>query len=226
MPTQQFSDEQYRQRFCGGESIDPRSVQAVALEHALDIRKFEIELYWKRASYFWTFIGAALAGYVAIQASASQAKEHLSILLSCLGLTFSFAWLLANRGSKYWQENWENHVDMLEDAVTGPLYKVVLSRNDPANRPELIAHLFTGPSAFSVSKINQLLSMFVTSIWIVLLVGSLPPFSFRTSVNWTYAFEIGMAVLACTLMVVYGRTYDGGYWHKGTIRTTSINNGT
>ena len=30
-----------------------------ALEHALDIRKFEIELYWKRAAYVWAFIAAA-----------------------------------------------------------------------------------------------------------------------------------------------------------------------
>ena len=31
-----------------------------ALKQAYEIRKFEIELYWKRATYFWTFIGAAL----------------------------------------------------------------------------------------------------------------------------------------------------------------------
>ena len=30
---------------------------------ALDIRKFEIDLYWKRAAYFWTFIAAAFGAY-------------------------------------------------------------------------------------------------------------------------------------------------------------------
>ena len=34
-----------------------------ALQYALDIRKFEIELYWKRAAYFWVFIGLAFTGY-------------------------------------------------------------------------------------------------------------------------------------------------------------------
>ena len=34
-----------------------------ALAYALDIRKFEIELYWKRATYYWAFIAAAFAGY-------------------------------------------------------------------------------------------------------------------------------------------------------------------
>ncbi|MCC9001729.1 MAG: hypothetical protein LM549_03765, partial [Candidatus Competibacter sp.] len=43
-----------------------RSKLESALEKALDIRKFEIELYWKRAAYFWTLIAAAFAGYFII----------------------------------------------------------------------------------------------------------------------------------------------------------------
>ena len=34
-----------------------------ALEIALDTRKFEIELYWKRTGYFVLFIGAIFVGY-------------------------------------------------------------------------------------------------------------------------------------------------------------------
>lgn len=34
-----------------------------AYKTAMDVRKFEIELYWKRATYFWTFIGLSLAAY-------------------------------------------------------------------------------------------------------------------------------------------------------------------
>ena len=226
MPTQPFSDQQYRQKFSKQVSLDEKSIQSVALEHALSTRKFEIELYWKRASYFWTFIGAALAGFIAIQASNSSSKTHLSILLSCLGLVFSFSWLLANRGSKHWQENWENHVDMLEDPVTGPLYKVVLTRGSPKGAAEWMNHLVTGPSAFSVSKINQIISLFVTSIWSILLVHSLPEFSASASIQWTYTFEIGAAVFACLLIAFYGRSYQGGHWHKGTIRTATIKNDT
>lgn len=226
MPTEPFSDKQYRQRFSKQESLDQKSIQSVALEHALSTRKFEIELYWKRASYFWTFIGAALAGFIAVQASSSNNKTHLSLLLSCLGLVFSFSWLLANRGSKHWQENWENHVDMLEDPVTGPLYKVILTRRPPNGALERIDHLLTGPSAFSVSKINQIISLFMTAIWIILLAHSLPAFSLHAPINWIYALEVGAAVCACALIAFYGRTYQGGYWHKGTIRTAKINNDT
>lgn len=222
MKPESFYEHQYKARFSKEKSVDADSIQAAALSHALDIRKFEIDLYWKRASYFWTFIGAALAGYVAVQASNSLTKTSPSILLSCLGLVFSFAWLLANRGSKYWQENWENHVDMLEDAVTGPLYKVVLSRRKPSGHSAFISHALTGPSPFSVSKINQLLSLFVTLIWIVLLFTSLPPFSIRAPVNWTYSLEVTGAMLTCIALFILGRTHEGDYHHQGSIRHASI----
>lgn len=222
MKPKPFREHQYKENFYGRKSVDAQSIQATALGHALDIRKFEIDLYWRRASYFWTFIGAALAGYVAIQASNSLTKTALSVLLSCLGLVFSFAWLLANRGSKYWQENWENHVDMLEDDVTGPLYKVVLSRQKPHGFSEFISHALTGPSAFSVSKINQLLSLFVTVIWIVLLFTSLPPFTINAPINWVYTLEVASAGLACVALYIFGRTHKGDYHHQGSVRQASI----
>lgn len=128
-----------------------------ALAYALDIRKFEIELYWKRATYFWAFIAAAFAGY-----ALTYKAEHepwLSILFSALGLVFSFAWYLVNRGSKFWQSNWERHVDLLEDMTLGPLYKVVAVTEDNS-----AGSLLTSPGQFSVSKVNQILSVFVASV--------------------------------------------------------------
>lgn len=95
-------------------------LRAEALKYALDIRKFEIELYWKRAAYFWTLIAAAFAGYFALR-SAEKLREGPLFLVTCLGLVLSVAWYLVNRGSKFWQENWERHVDILEDEIIGPL---------------------------------------------------------------------------------------------------------
>src|SRR5258706_16354530 len=46
-----------------------------ALQHALDIRKFEIDLYWRRATYFWAFIAAAFAAYAAVQSAQSLTPE-------------------------------------------------------------------------------------------------------------------------------------------------------
>jgi len=39
---------------------------AKTLEHALEVRKFEIELYWKRTTYFWAFIASSFAGYFVV----------------------------------------------------------------------------------------------------------------------------------------------------------------
>ena len=224
MPISNYSDDEYRSAFSKESSLTDKCINTKALERALDIRKFEIDLYWKRATYFWTFIAATLAGFVAIQASSSKNTTDLSVLLCNLGIVFSFGWLCVNRGSKFWQENWEKHVDMLEDPVNGPLYKVVLSRGRPKGATEWAEHLLTGPSPISVSKINQLISLFVTLMWCGLLLYSLPTFSCERPLNWFYIGMISFAGLACLGFITVGRSYRGGYWHRGSIRTSNINN--
>ena len=218
MPKTEITQQQY------DEDHFPSGKREKALKHALDIRKFEIELYWKRATYFWTFIGATFAGYVAVQASTAASKQDLAVILSCLGFVFSVAWICVNRGSKQWQENWENHVDSLEDEVIGPLYKVVLTRADPTGWREHGVHLITGPSPFSVSKINQIISIYISGLWVCLLFYSLPEFDFSASFNLLYVSVIAISILSCVLFFWLGRTYGGGFWHKGSIRTSEIKN--
>lgn len=135
------------------------------LEHALDIRKFEIELYWKRATYFWAFIASSFAGYF-VTINLSDFKE-LTIIVSLIGLVFSIGWYLANRGSKYWQKNWETHVELLEDNEIGPLFATILNP-----RKSKLSKI-TGEYPFSVSKINQILSFNIVLIWIYLLSYSI-----------------------------------------------------
>ena len=57
---------------------DPCILKA-ALEQAYEVRKFEIELYWKRATYFWTFIGASFAAYAAF--AVVEVDESLLLLV-------------------------------------------------------------------------------------------------------------------------------------------------
>jgi len=215
--TKEITPEEYDLAFKGKE--------AEALKQALDIRKFEIELYWKRASYFWTFIGATMAGFLAIQASSAQNKQDLTLILSCLGFVFYYAWVCVNRGSKFWQENWEKHVDVLEDIVTGPLYKIVMSRNSTSNLSEKAVHLITGPSSISVSKINQIISIYVFILWALLLFYSLPEFGIEKSINWFYFALLALSVSSCTLFLMLGRSYDGGFFHTAKIRKSRVKNG-
>lgn len=201
----------------------PEKKRAEAFNHALDIRKFEIDLYWKRATYFWTFIGATLAGYAAVfVASGEFPRTDLLIILSCLGLVFSFGWFCVNRGSKHWQENWENHVDMLEDDLVGPLYKTVLTRPDPSSLSEYVVGVITGPSPLSVSKINQIISLYVTGLWAFLLYKALPPFSCVAPVKWDYVGLVGFALTACIAFLTLGKTHGGAYRHIAKQRDVEV----
>ena len=132
---------------------------------ANDTRKFELELYWRRATYYWTFIAATFAAYFLLFNS-EKSDSILLFMVSCVGLTFSLAWYLANRGSKYWVENWEKHVDILEDEYFGPLFKRVLDKNNYNFCPIYKSY------PYSVTKINHVLSFYLSLIWFFLVAYS------------------------------------------------------
>lgn len=123
------------------------------LKVALDIRKFEIELYWKRTTFFWAFLVAIYTAYFYICKNCGDNSAYL-ILLSFLASCFSFLWYLSNRGSKFWQENWEAHVSALEDHEIGPLFKII-KRNNNKFRNILSAY------DYSVSKANIIASVLI-----------------------------------------------------------------
>lgn len=176
--------DEYKRAFGlpGNATVEPGK----ALKVALDIRKFEIGLYWQRATYFWAFLALAVGGYFTLLVSKDPTRAEKGeglLTISCLGIVFSVAWYCVNRASKFWQENWEKHVDLLEDAEVGPIYKTVLHDDD------LRFWDLSGPYPFSVSKVNQLLSLFVVLLFALLAVTTLcryyslgcPPDPFATS---------------------------------------------
>lgn len=225
---EQLSEREYSDLF--ETKKDNSELRKRALNLALDMRKFEIELYWKRATYFWTFIGVTLTGYVAVQQLDIGDKPFWSVLIGSLGFVFSVAWYCVNRGSKQWQENWENHVDLLEDDVTGPLYKVVTGRprfDKPWWHPKgswlRLRNIIVGPAPFSVSKINQIVSLFVIVLWIELVIKALPSFPFNAFIDWGYAAIVGLALLATLTILFLGRTDRENYRNlTATKRKTTI----
>ena len=186
----------------------------LAFEKAWATRNFEIELYWKRASYFWAFIASTLVGYFALTNSDAYRKpdrlNHVeAYFVICIGLVLATAWLLINIGSKAWQRHWEVHVDLLEDQVIGPLYKTV--------HPE---------KTFSVSKINEIVSFSFVVVWCLLgtkyfIDNELVNFtSYR--VNWLVVLStIGTALAIVSILFGHGRgrfSYRPAQMHR---RSTS-----
>ncbi|MGH9521832.1 MAG: hypothetical protein ACRD3E_04800, partial [Terriglobales bacterium] len=143
-----------------------------ALDTALDIRKFEIENYWKRASYFWTLIAATFIAFGAAQQLKDPISQcDLSVVCASLGIVFSVAWFCLNRGSKYWQMNWEKHVDMLEECYIGPLYKVNWMAGESAPlETNSLKSLILEYERYSPTRINQIVSAYVAVVWTALLV--------------------------------------------------------
>lgn len=176
-----------------------KKLKEKALEYALDIRKFEIELYWKRASYFWTFIGVIFAGYFLVLSKLDLSKNLefngiILFILSCLGFVFTYCWYLVNRGSKFWQNNWERHVDMLEDDYIGPLYKTAI------NMQSFNFWKLHKEYPYSVSKVNQLLSIFIFIIWITLAIWTV--WFFKLHINQkSFMLMISLITSVFTIIV-------------------------
>ncbi len=194
---------EYREKFSGAYPASGEgSRRAKAFELALQIRDFEIELYWKRATYFWTLIASAFIAFGVI-ASAKIAFEprqsELLVAFACLGLSLSFSWFCINRGSKFWQENWENHVDLLEDSVLGPIYKTVLQGQEEKWPKKL-----TTGFPFSVSRINSLISLLMTAFWLFLIALYSFPDGFHGKIDCWKVFSVLVAVAYCGFLYCSG----------------------
>ncbi|QUY50344.1 hypothetical protein JK621_09440 [Serratia plymuthica] len=153
-----------------------------AYNKAHDIRKFEIELYWKRASYFWTLISVlvAICGVVsaAFLKDGKIAKELLSFLFcaSVLGYFISLQFLITCLSGKQWQENWERHIDILEPYFSGNIYKL---------------NIVKGNIRHSISLSNEIIVLSITFVWFGISIYSMS----YISVNFML---IGLAFIGIT----------------------------
>lgn len=169
------------------------------LGKVLEIRNFEIEYYWKRASYFWAFIALAFAGYFSTYTIKKVDCSDLfqaRFIISCIGIVFSLAWFLASKGSKYWQENWEKHVALIKNDGLGFILKTTLRPNNYSIlNPK-------SPYKYSVSKINHFLCLFVTIIWIVLLLQEIYPLTCRWYFDWANLWIIAIITVLFIILIL------------------------
>ena len=126
-------------------------------EVALQTRQLEISLFWQRSLFFWGFISAAFVALAALKSD----QPMLSLLVSGFGFVCSFSWTLVNRGSKYWQEQWETKIEMAEGDVTGPFFRTRVEKQRKG---------WWGGREYSVSKVTIAVSDYMSFVWFCILV--------------------------------------------------------
>jgi hypothetical protein len=190
--------EKYYKMFRGNGRTQDINKLENAHKLAWETRNFEIDKFWIRTAFFGGFTALIFNGYISILSGPRPMLiKNLDIYLICLGIIFSAAWFLSILGSKHWQENWEAHIDMLEDEITGPLYKIICCKRQW--------------QCFSVSKINRFLAAVIILIWTGLLVLSIIKAKSDSEINCVKIVEIGLAVIAVIwAMVIICRS--SGNW--------------
>ncbi|WLD94624.1 hypothetical protein [Alkalihalobacillus sp. AL-G] len=165
-------------------------------EVSLQTRNFEIELFWKRSLFFWGFIASAFIGF----ANLFDKNFYLSIIIANFGFICSLCWTLVNRGSKFWQENWESKVADKELSKYSKLFTEI----EPVQNkfPLLQAR------KYSVSKLAIGLSDYVVILWAGIIIFSVcfsKEFIYLHKELIVMFFSIFTLVYAA-YMIIFGRT--------------------
>ena len=201
------SREQYRARMfgdarrceCNNQGKCPKGKDCyykkakAALDRAHDIRKFEIELLWKRAAYVATFQTLLFAALGFSFRTESNIFVSLFQIVTCIaGIFTSFFWRVINEASRLWHKNWTYHIDFLEDEFEGKLLKTVLHGKAESH---------------SVSRANIYISRVFFVAWAILALFF--AFNFFASVykiivcsGAIACFEHGKIATLITLLVV------------------------
>jgi hypothetical protein len=130
-------------------------------EIAVQTRNFEIDLFWKRSLFFWGFISAAFVAYAGLRKSSPE----IGLIMGCLGTVCSLSWTLVNRGSKYWQESWEQRIGDLKEDKRANLFA--------DEKPVILKGHWLSARKYSVSKLVISLSDYVFILWAFLLTSEI-----------------------------------------------------
>jgi len=154
----------------------------------------EIELFWKRALFFWGFITTALVGY----SVARDKAPFVGLVFCALGVVAAEVWMLANRGSKYWQEVWEKRVERMEVPAIGLMFG--------AKEESTSKGTWLSGRRFSVSRLAIAFSDFVFLAWVFLFVHQALGIEHLTVMEWGLIISTALMGL---LLLRLGRSSSG-----------------
>jgi hypothetical protein len=116
-------------------------------EVAIATRNFEIGLLWTRALFFWGLIASAFVGYAALRKDPSD----ISIIVASFGFVCASVWVLVNKGSKFWQEEWEDEVNEIEKEIPSDMFGKQRGKR------------------YSVSRLTIFLSEYTVFVWLCII---------------------------------------------------------
>ena len=158
-------------------TADTNNLEA-AFNFANSCRDKEIDRFWSRGLYFWGFITASFAAYMAVFILAlgqnvngaqnalcmqnilamSFTSKLVLFVLAFICFIFCLSWQLVHKASKYWQESWEKHIKYLEDGYIGRIYDSWIIKKDGKCPFSVKAY------NYSVSKISSLCSILLAVV--------------------------------------------------------------
>lgn len=143
--------------------IDAFEIYKIIVDH----RKFEIENFWKRTTFFWGTTGILFAAYFSV-----KIDTRFLILISLTGFIYNLIFTLSLRGSKYWQVHWEFLAEKYESILNDiRVFRWDLIKEiDLKIKNEWPIHK---PRRISVSKLVMILGDFLTFCWAILIVKDL-----------------------------------------------------
>jgi hypothetical protein len=179
----------------GPEGIDCARAER-AFARACALRDFEIEMYWKRATYFWGFQAAFMAT-IAVLLTGGVKDSWAPLYGSAIALSafiISSRWDTMTRGAKFWQNNWERHVDLLEPYFTGTLYRLYPARRKLPKPPSV--------SRANLSVIRVLELLWLLTYFVLGFAASRHDPIYGLQLSWVFVFcALGLGLMAACLIV-------------------------
>ncbi|WP_180778544.1 RipA family octameric membrane protein [Pectobacterium aroidearum] len=166
-----------------------------AYDKAHQIRNIEVDLYWKRATYCWTLVGALLTIcgllFSAYLKPDDLDKRDSTILIaigavSFIGVVITYLCQYMSVSGEYWKKNWETHISMLEPMFSGRLYST---------------HLVSSRYRSSIAKLNFLLFLVIQISWLIVIM-SLITIKFKNEPNLISLSIFLFGIIHITLMIL------------------------
>lgn len=169
-------------------------------EKILELRKFEIDNFWKRAIFFWGTISLLYLGFFRL----GEDSQYFSII-SLMGLLFNIIFSLSIRGSKYWQEHYEDLASQYEHGMNFILFSHKKPTFELFSKKDSV---FSVPHRFSVSKLAMLLADISTIVWLLLWVKSL----IDSSQNLYFEFGWNNSIHLPTIFIILSQLIPMAYF--------------